>query len=68
MTLQVEYRTADRVIVGVGTEPDNTYPAGYQPAAGDAIASVPDSQYDALLANDTSYLCADGATIRGQPC
>lgn len=65
---QVEYRTSDRVIVGVGPEADNTFPDGYVPGPGDALATLDDSQYMAVLMNDSAYLCADGATVQGAPC
>lgn len=62
MSIQVLYATSDRVIVGMGPFPD-----GYQPDAGYAIAALDDSEQAAVM-QDTAYLCADGRTVRAQPC
>jgi hypothetical protein len=62
-TFQVVYQASDRLIVGVGP-----FGAGTDFGPDYPITTLDVSQQRAVLDNPTAYLCADGATVRPNPC
>jgi hypothetical protein len=67
-TFQVVYEDSDRLIIGVGDQPDNRFAPGADFGPDYPIATLDLAWQRAVLDNPNAYLCADGQTVQPQPC
>lgn len=69
MSWQAALQASDRLIVGVGTNPDNTFPDGTDFGPDYPIVTVADDdQYQVFLdLGGNGYLSADGSTVLAGP-